>query len=72
MGKLPPGTLGGPNFGSFITTPSGYVDPLNPQPGPFAKSWTDDRDVPTLGISAGIYGFPVLFYKDVNVIATVA
>jgi hypothetical protein len=74
MGAVPPGTTGGTEFGEFITIPSPYTEGgiLNPAPGPFGRVDVEDKaDPPKVSVISGIYGLPVNYHPDANLIASV-
>jgi len=74
-GALPPGTIGGQNWGEFIITRSEYSPGtlMNPVPGIFAQVnvW-EQADPKRVEVISGVNGLPVMYYSDINFLATVA
>ena len=72
-GTLPSTIEGGPQWAEIISTAHPYgPDPTVPAMGMFAKTVIhEDADPPKVEIIVGMNGLPVVYHRDVNVIATV-
>lgn len=72
-GQLPGNIEGGSQWGAIISTlhPYGEGGMIDPVSGPFLKPILEDKDPPRLSLLAGIRAAPVVYHRDVNLIATV-
>lgn len=73
-GQLPASIEGGPNWAEIISTlhPYGPGGILSPEAGIFAKPVIhEDSDPPRVELIVGIKGLPIVYHRDVNVIASV-
>lgn len=72
-GQMPSSTEGGPQWAEIISTTHEYgPDPMTPASGIFAKVNIHElSDPPKAEVIAGFNGLPVVYHRDVNVIADV-
>ena len=75
IGRLPSGTPGGSNWGEMRIVNSSYGPNgtlMEPRPGFFMEVQEHDKEDPkSVEVISGFNGLPVMYYTDVNVVATV-